>query len=91
MKQRVLERRPWGVPKEKVPREVGRSRKKKKRSRAVEEPVMERDPFGRMFTTDPGYRIPKRKKTTADDEEIGATEPDVQDLHDSSSSSSEGE
>ena len=33
------------VAKEKIPREVGRSRKKKKRSRAVEEPVMERDPF----------------------------------------------
>jgi hypothetical protein len=41
-----------------------------------------------MFTTDPGYRIPKRKKTTAGDEEIA--EPDVQNL-DSSSSSSEEE
>ncbi len=58
------------VAKEKAPHEFARSRKKKKRSRAVEEPVMERDPFGRMFTTDPGYRIPKRKKTTAGEEEI---------------------
>ena len=49
---------------------------------------MERDPSGRMFTTDPGHRIPKRKKTTAGDEEIA--EPDVQDV-DSSSSSSEEE
>ena len=49
---------------------------------------MERDPFGRMFTTDPGYRIPKRKKTTSGDEEIA--EPDVHDV-DSSSSSSEDE
>jgi len=76
------------VAKEKIPRESNRSRKKKKRSRAVEEPVTERDPFGRMFTTDPGYRIPKRKKTTSGDEEIA--EPDVHDV-DSSSSSSEDE
>ena len=76
------------VAKEKAPREFARSRRKKKRSRAVEEPVMERDPFGRMFTMDPGYRIPKRKKTTAGEEEIA--EPDVQYV-DSSSSSSEEE
>ena len=44
-------------------------------------------PFGRMFTTDPGYRIPKRKKTTADDE--GMAGPDVQDVDSSSSSSEE--
>jgi hypothetical protein len=75
------------VAKEKISRESNRSRKKKKRSSTTEEPVMERDPFGRMFTTDPGYRIPKRKKTTADDE--GMAGPDVQDVDSSSSSSEE--
>ena len=74
------------VAKEKAPREFARSRKKK-RLRAVGEPVMERDSFGHMFTTDPGYRIPKRKKTTADDE--GMAGPDVQDVDSSSSSSEE--
>ena len=44
-------------------------------------------PFGRMFTTDSVYRIPKRKKTTADDE--GMAGPDVQDVDSSSSSSEE--
>ncbi len=45
-----------------------------------------------MYTTDPGYRIPKRKKkTTADDEGIAAREPEVYDVPDSSSSSSEVE
>ena len=48
-----------GGAKERSPREFARSRKKKQ-TRVVEEPAMERDRFGRMFTTDPGYRIPKK-------------------------------
>ena len=81
-----------GIAKEKSPREASARSRKKKRSREVEEPVVERDPYGRLYTAIPGCRISKRKKkTNAHDEGIAAREPEVYDIPDSSSSSSEGE